>query len=206
MQGFILSIRKVKNRDLILRILTPSKILDLYRFYGVRHSILALGKKIDFDTERNALFLPKLRNILELGHSWEKEYSRVYVWQFFIALLSAHLKEIEEIEPFYFELLEKGAKKNKRQNPMRVALEMSADLIGYEGRNARAHHNRCFVCDEELGDEVSLGQAFLFAHPFCISGDCFNKEKILEFLDSGLSVHLSDDEIELLWKILSLGL
>lgn len=206
MQGFILSIRKIKNRDLILRVLTPSKILDLYRFYGVRHSILSLGKKIDFDIERNALFLPKLRNILEIGHLWEREYGRVYVWQFFITLLATHLKDIEEIEPFYFELLEKGAKKNKKQNPMRVALEMGADLITYEGRSARVHHNRCFVCDEELGDRISLGRAFLFAHPHCISGDLFYKGKILEFFDSGLSVHLSDDEIEMLWRILSLGL
>lgn len=206
MQGFILSIRKIKNRDLILRILTPSKILDLYRFYGVRHSILSLGKKIDFDIERNALFLPKLRNILEIGHLWEGEYSRVYVWQFFITLLATHLKDIEEIEPFYFDLLEKGAKKNKKQNPMRVALEMGVGLIAYEGRSARAHHNRCFVCDEELGDRVSLGRAFLFAHPYCIGGDLFYKERILEFVDSGLSVHLGDDEIEMLWKILSLGL
>lgn len=206
MQGFVLSIRKVKNRDLILRILTPSRILDLYRFYGVRHSILALGKKIDFDIERNALFMPKLRNVLELGHSWEREYARVYVWQFFITLLASHLKDIEEIESFYFDLLERGSSKNKRQNPMRVVLEMSADLIAYEGRNARAHYNRCFVCDEELGSDVSLGRSFLFAHPCCISGDCFNKEKILEFLDLGSSVHLSDNEIEMLWKILSLGL
>lgn len=206
MQGFILSIRKVRNRDLILRILTPSKILDLYRFYGVRHSILALGKKIDFDVERNALFLPKLRNVLEIGYSWEREYSRVYVWRFFITLLAVHLKDIEEIERFYFELLEKGSQKNKRQNPIRVALEMGADLLAYEGRNARAHHNRCFVCDEELGDEVSLGRAFLFAHPFCIDGDVFIKDRVLDFLDSGLSVHLDDCEVEMLWKTLSLGL
>lgn len=206
MQGFILSVRKVRNRDLILRVLTPLKILDLYRFYGVRHSILSLGKKIDFDIEKNALFLPKLRNVLELGYSWEREYSRVYVWQFFISLLANHLKEIEEIEPFYFDLLEKGARKNKRQNPMRVVLEMGANLIAYEGRNARVHHNQCFVCDEELGDEISLGRAFLFAHPFCIGGYVFNKGKILEFLDLGLSVNLGDDEIEMLWKIFSLGL
>lgn len=206
MQGFILSIKQIKNRDLILRILTPAKIVELYRFYGMRHSILALGKKIDFDIERNPAFLPKLRNVLEFVFPWGRDYTRVYVWQFFITLLANHLKEIEEVDPFYFELLEQGCKKNERQNPIRVALEMGASLIAHEGRNARAHYNRCFICDEELGGEVCLGRAFLFAHPSCVHGDVLNKDRILDFLDSESSLRLNDGEIEVLWQTLSLGL
>ena len=206
MQGFILSMQKIKNQDLILRILTPQRIKQLYRFYGARHSILSLGKEIDFDIENNGLFLPKLRSIIELSHSWEGDYSRVYVWQFFIKLLASHLKDIEELDSFYFDLLQKGTKKMKRQNPMRVVLEMYAELLSFEGRNMQIHHNRCFVCDEGLFDEISLGRAFLFGHSQCIGGLRFKKEQILSFLHSCSSVALDDREIEALWDIFSLGL
>lgn len=206
MQGFILSMRTIRNQDLIVRILSPSCVFDAYRFYGVRHSILSVAKKIDFDLQKDGLFLPKLRNIIELGHSWEKEYARMYVWQFFVQLLCSHLRDVGDVEPFYFQLLESGASKMKRQNPMRVALEMSAGLFGYEGRVAQLHHNRCFICEEELGDEIALGRAFLFAHPYCVGGDCFSKHKILNFLTRSSTIELDEFEIEKLWKIFSLGL
>ncbi|MCE3047768.1 recombination protein RecO [Helicobacter kayseriensis] len=206
MQGFILSIRAIKNQDLILRILTPHSILELYRFYGMRHSILSVGKKIDFDVQNNGIFMSKLRNVAELNFSWEREYIRAYVWAIFIRSLADHLRDIVEVEPFYFELLEKGGICLKKQNPMRVVLEMSSRLIVYEGRNARLHHNRCFVCNGRLDERVSLGRAFLFAHPECIGGDHFEKSKLLDFLDSSSTIHLDDSEIERLWSIFSLGL
>lgn len=206
MQGFILSSRVIKNQDLILKILTPSSIVDLYRFYGVRHSLLSVGKKIDFDVQKDGIFMPKLRNIIELGYSWEREYARMYVWRIFIKMLADHLRDIEEIESFYFSLLDRGADHLKKQNPMRVALEMSAELIVYEGRNTRLHHDCCFVCNEKLADHICLGRAFLFAHPECIGGRVFQKDIILGFLDSASTIEISDDGVEELWEIFSLGL
>ncbi|WP_027327316.1 recombination protein RecO [Helicobacter pametensis] len=206
MQGFILSIQIIKNQDLIVKILTSSQILDLYRFYGVRHSILSVGKKVDFDIQYDGLFMPKMRNILEFGYPWEQDYARTYVWQIFIKLLLDHLRDVSDLDGFYFALLERGAQLLGRQNPMRVALEMSAALIMHEGRNARIHHNRCFLCDEDLSDEIGLGRAFLFAHPKCIGGERFEKVKIFDFLDRCSTLALDDDEVERLWRIFSLGL
>lgn len=206
MQGFILSSTKIKNQDLILRILTPSHILQLYRFYGVRHSIIDVGRKIDFDIQNDGLFIPKLRNILQLGFSWEKEFDRVYIWKTFISLLNTHLRDVENLEEFYFELLEWGGHTLRRQNPMRVALEMYAKLLLYEGRSARCHSSECFVCGEMLESEVVLGRAFLLAHPRCVDGYKMRKDKIVRFLDETSSVELEDGEIERLWGVFSQGL
>lgn len=206
MQGFVLSLRTIKNQDLILRVLTSGGIVELYRFYGLRHSVLSVGKKIDFEIHHDGMFLPKLRNVLELGYSWEREYVRVYVWQFFINLLSDHLRDVVYLEEFYFDFLNHGAHRLIKQNPMRVVLEMGAELLAYEGRNTRLHDNKCFVCEEQLKDEVSLGRAFLSAHPECIGGRCFQKPKISLFLDSCSTLNLDDREVDELWHILSLGL
>lgn len=206
MQGYIISSRVVKNQDLILRILTSSCVVDVYRFYGVRHSILSVGKKIDFELQQDSIFLPKLRNVIELGYVWEREYARAYVWRFFIDLLASHLQEVSEIEGFYFDLLDEGALQLDRQNPMRIALEMSAKIIKYEGRIAQLHHQRCFVCDAVLEDQISLGRSFLFAHSYCIGGYRFDKSRVLSFLRTCSTIALDDSEIEELWKIFSMGL
>ena len=78
MQGYILHKTSIKNQDLLLRVLTPNKLIELYRFYGMRHSIIDTGRKIDFDIQHNGYFIPKMRNILQLSYPWEKEYERVY--------------------------------------------------------------------------------------------------------------------------------
>lgn len=52
MQGYILSMQKTRNEDMIVKILTPMYIKTLYRFYGTRHSIINIGRKIDFEEEQ----------------------------------------------------------------------------------------------------------------------------------------------------------
>ncbi|NPA50850.1 MAG: recombination protein RecO, partial [Epsilonproteobacteria bacterium] len=42
MQGFILDLRRVREEDLIVTIITKDEIRDYYRFFGARHSILQL--------------------------------------------------------------------------------------------------------------------------------------------------------------------
>lgn len=206
MQGYILQKTIIKNQDLILKILTPTKIIDLYRFYGVRHSIIDTGRKIDFDTQSNAYFMPKIHNILQLSYPWEKEYERVYVWKTFISMFNTHLKEIVEIEKFYFELLDWGAHLLSKQHPMRVMIEMYVRLLLHEGRASRQNENKCLICNEDLGDLISLQRAFLFAHPTCISSLTFDKSKILQLLAHGSCVHLSNEEVQDIWSILTQGL
>lgn len=206
MQGYILHKSIIKNQDLLLKILTPTKILELYRFYGMRHSIIDLGRKIDFDIQSNGFFIPKIRNILQLSYPWEREYERVYVWKTFITMLNTHLKEVDEIEEFYFDLLDWGAHILSKQHPMRVVIEMSIKLLLYEGRNTRQHENKCFICDGVLEDKIALGRSFLFAHPQCISTPTFSKEKITTLLQNASCVHLDDEEIEKIWNVFIQGL
>jgi hypothetical protein len=43
MKGFIVSLRRAKNEDLIVTLLEERALRSYYRFYGARHSILQLG-------------------------------------------------------------------------------------------------------------------------------------------------------------------
>lgn len=205
MQGYILSTRKQKNEDLIVKILTSESIFDLYRFYGARHPIVHIGHKIDFISEYNGLFMPKLRNIIHLGFSWERDLERVYVWQRFIELLNAHLRDIHEIDSHYFRILDSGAYKLLKQNPLRVALEMYTEILQSEGR----HHlnENCFLCGEQMSDdEIILVQGFLCAHMHCTQGIKINKDKIKHLLSSASSIALNDEEITKAYQVLLLGM
>jgi len=153
MQGYILHITPVKDEDLIVTILTPHKIYRLYRFYGARHSTINLGYKIDFEIEHNIGYLPKLRRITHIGYQWLFNLNRHQIWQEFIKRLYRHLKDIEEIETFYFALLEEMAKKLNRQEPKRLVIESYLKILEYEGRLDRSFE--CFVC-EESGDLINF--------------------------------------------------
>ncbi len=48
MQGFLLQTQSIRDEDLIVRVLTKNQLKTLYRFYGKRHSVLNVGRKIDF--------------------------------------------------------------------------------------------------------------------------------------------------------------
>lgn len=204
MQGYILKITPTKNEDLILKILTPQSLDTFYRFYGARHSTIGLGYKIDFEYKINPHFLPQPRNILHLSHIWEKKYERMYIWQRFIQLLEKHLNEIYEIEEFYYKLLESSALKLVLQNPKRVLLESYALLLAHEGRLRL--DSKCFVCEEELDSQISLGRAFLLAHPKCVHSKTYAKTTILEFLQNANTFEFEDSQIDCLWDILCLGL
>ncbi|MCH5313124.1 MAG: recombination protein RecO [Helicobacter sp.] len=206
MQGYILSMQKMRNEDMIVKILTPMYIKTLYRFYGARHSIINIGRKIDFEEESNLTFLPKLKHILHLGYKWESDTLRYYVWQHFIKLLHKHLFDVHKIDEFYFTLLEEGAQKLCLQNPKRVVLEMYAKILHFEGRVPSGQEHFCFVCEEALAEKISLARGFLFAHHSCIGGSEFNSNEILQFLHSQSSILLDDWQVGELWGIIGLGL
>ncbi|GAD18779.1 recombination protein RecO [Helicobacter fennelliae] len=224
MQGYILSTHTQKNEDLIVKILTQDSIENLYRFYGARHSIVHIGHKIDFIKEHNGIFMPRLRNIIHLGFGWERDLERVYAWQRFMELLSAHLKDIYHIEPFYFEILDSGAKKLHKQNPYRVMLEMYAQILHNEGRNP-LNNDKCLLCGgalyaqsnttessakliaESNTQSISLIRGFLPIHTHCSQSTmCFNASQIYTFFTQLSTLHLDDEDIIKLYKILLLGL
>ncbi len=207
MQGYILSTQKQKNEDLIVRILTKDSIKTLYRFYGARHSVVHIGHKIDFTQEANGLFMPKLRNIIHLAFKWEREFERVYIWQRFVESLNAHLKEVYEIDSAYLEILDSGAIKLAKQNPMRAILEMYALILRQEGRNPISE--QCFLCGENLGEQIALTRGFLFAHSSCVhtqTTQSLNKAKIESFLNNASTIELSDEEVARIYRIVLLGL
>ncbi len=207
MQGYILQMQKTRTEDMIVKILTQNDIKTLYRFYGARHSIINIGRKIDFEEQTQLGFLPKLKHIVHLGYKWESQQQRYYVWQHFIKLLYRHLVDVYEVDSFYFELLNSGASKLTLQNPKRVVLEMYATLLQHEGRAFAVLENQmqCFVCQQDLKERVALGRAFLFAHRECIGGRIFELDRIIAFLQTQSTILLEDDEVDYLWEILGLG-
>ena len=207
MQGYILHTQRQKGEDLIVRVLTESKIKTLYRFYGARHSLVHIGHRIDFVQESNGIFLPKLRSVMHLGFGWERELERVYVWQRFIGLLDRHLRDIYEVERFYMEILDEAARKLLKQNPMRVMIEAYSQILSKEGRKpSQANHSsECFLCGEALGNDITLARSFMPAHRHCARGLHTQMGKIQDFLSTGDSLKLSDEEVRSLYEVLLLG-
>lgn len=205
MQGYILNITPQKNEDIILSVLTPAKIKKLYRFYGARHSIIQLGKKIDFEREMSGNFLPRLRNVTGLNFFWERERERVSIWQHTLQLLHRHFHDVVDVDGFYYQNLEYAAAKMELQNPMRVVVEMYAMLLDFEGRMPKMGH--CFLCEKELLGHIALARAFLPAHPSCLqSAQSFEKEAIEQFLAQKSTLSLEDREVQGLWNVLTLGM
>lgn len=206
MQGFISGIIKLKNEDIIVQIITESRFLHLYRFYGARHSIINIGRKIDFDIEYNGQFMPKLRNVMQLGFVWENDYTKLYHWQQFLKILNRHLRDTEEIPRFYFELLDLGALFLSKQSPNRVLIEMYAKLLEFEGRLNT--EEICFICEQMLDSHIVVTRGFLCAHHSCVPtpSQMINKKLFFDFLQSKKSIFLGNSEVDYLLHILLLGI
>lgn len=205
MQGFISGIRKLKNEDIIVNIITPSHFLTLYRFYGIRHSIINIGRKIDFEVDYNGIFMPRLRAISQLGFEWENDYHKMRYFQGFMRLLDRHLNGTEEISPFYFELLNRAIIIIAKQAPNRALLDLYALLLENEGRKNVG--DSCFICDSPLNNEIRVARGFLSAHKHCINGDFeIKKARFSEFLTHNKSALLSENEVESLIAVMMQGL
>ncbi|WP_181881520.1 recombination protein RecO [Helicobacter sp. MIT 99-5507] len=206
MQGFISGITKLKNEDIIVQIITQNKFLSLYRFYGLRHSIISIGRKIDFDIEYNGQFIPKLRNIIQLGFAYESDFTKLYYWQQFLKLLNNHLRDTEDIPSFYFEMLNNGAIILNKQNPSRVLIEMYVKLLHFEGRLSL--DSNCFICNEELSNKIAVTRGFLCAHNSCLINniEVIDKDLFFGFIKLKKSIFLNDSEVEYLLNALLLGI
>ncbi len=206
MQGFILSINRARNEDLVISILTKASLMTLYRFYGARHSTINLGYKIDFETESSIkTSIARLRDVYHLGFSWMSTSSSLILWQQFIALFHPHLRDAEELDDFYFNLLDEASHLWSKQNPKRVAIEAYAKLLSHEGR--LHSESICFFCDKEISeDKLSLIRAYLPAHTQCCNRLSISKQGFDELNLNHSTLFLDDKEIDALWITLLEGL
>jgi recombinational DNA repair protein (RecF pathway) len=205
MRGFILNIRKAKNEDVIVTVLSKESVQDYYRFFGARHSILQIGNFIDFEKEENAQsFMPKIRKVSHLGFPWLFWSNHLLIWQNFIKLFNTHLKDTTEIDSFYFNLLLTIAKKWDKQHPKRLAIEGYLNLLAYEGR--LYDNGFCYICEMPLDKEISLMRAYIPAHPSCIYAHAYEKNQIFQLFDTKSTINLDNNIIDKLYKILLKGL
>jgi hypothetical protein len=205
MKGFVLGLRKAKNEDSIALVLTSKDVRTYYRFFGARHSILQLGNLIDFEVEgEDSSFLPRLRSLSHLGFPWLFDRNRLMIWHNFIKRFEPHLKDAQEIDSFYYDLLLNAAKKWDKQNPKRIVCESYIELLNYEGR--LYPEENCFICEQRIEEEISLMQAFKPAHPSCIYSSALPTKKILDFFQSKKTVFLEDYEVDYLFEVVMKGL
>ncbi|MBE0491740.1 MAG: recombination protein RecO [Sulfurospirillum sp.] len=205
MQGYIIHINKVKDEDLIVSILTRDLLVDTYRFYGARHATINLGYKIDFEIQQSTRSnIAQLRGVIQLASKWYAQRDRMHIWQLFIPLFYKHLKGIDSIEPFYFDLLEECSEKWLLQNPKRVAIEAYIKLLGFEGR---LHDDfTCFVCEQKIQENPAIVRGFLLGHEKCIYKNTFEAQAIQELFSHKSTLFFDDFDREKLWDIVLEGL
>lgn len=185
-------------------ILSNTEVKTYYRFFGARHSILQLGNLIDFETEGDGSgFLPRLRSLSHMGFPWLFDKNKLLLWHNFIKKFEPHLKDAQEVDSFYFDLLLLAAKKWDRQNPKRVVCESYIALLHHEGRMHDDEH--CYICEDRIEEEIALMQAFIPAHPHCLYAPALPSKKILDFFATQKSVFLEDHEVDYLYEIVMKG-
>ena len=204
-KGFILSVKKAKNEDSIAVVLTSTEIRTYYRFFGARHSILQLGNLVDFEVEgEDGRFMPRLRSLSHMGFPWLFDKNKLLMWHNFIQKFEPHLKDAEELESFYFDLLLSAARKWNRQNPKRIVCESYITLLEYEGR--LYPQETCYICEQRIEENIALMQSFKPAHPSCIYSPALPTKKVLDFFDTKKTVFLEDHEVDYLFEVVMKGL
>lgn len=203
MQGYILHTLRVREEDLLVRILTQSQLYTLYRFYGARHSVVHLGHKIDFSVQQDLREIGRLREPIHLGFIWERDTQKRYFWQQYLNLLNTHLRDISHLDSFYFEHLEEGTKRLEKENPKRAILNLYAKLLRFEGRGNTLQ--TCLICEQPLQDKIILGRGLVRGHKDCMQGAVFEQAHIAQWL-SLRGEFLEEAEVDNLWNLLMQGL
>ncbi len=205
MRGFILNTVKVRDEDLIVKILTEKEVLTLYRFYGARHSYINVGYLIDFIVEESPkTTIKRLRNVVQIPFDFMFDLEKMLDYKIFVSLLNNHLFDVTKIDLFYYNLLFEITKKMNTRDSKRLLIESYVKLLEKEGRLHK--ENICFLCEKEINEKIALVRAFLPAHERCIMSDGFEKEKLNLLFNEKKSLLFSDEEINRLWKIMNLGM
>ncbi|OCL82658.1 recombination protein RecO [Arcobacter porcinus] len=204
MQGYIIDVKPVKDDDLIVTILCENELISSYRFYGARHSNINIGYKIDFELETTKANIPRLKDVMQLGFPWILNSQKMYAWQRFLKLFYNHLKDIEELDSFYFTNLEELVRKIDKQNVLRAIIESYLNILDFEGR---LHIDfECLICEINIDFNLSLVRGFIPVHNSCIRAKRFDINKIKELFINKSAISLENEEIEKLWDIILLGL
>ncbi|MFA6760220.1 MAG: recombination protein RecO [Sulfuricurvum sp.] len=204
MQGFIVGLNRVRDEDLIVRIISRDKLLTLYRFYGARHSTINIGYKIDFQDELGVnSSIARLKDVIHLGYKWLDNTLLLKPWQDFTLLLGRHLRDSYELDSFYFDLLEFSSSIWHKQNHKRVAIEAYIKLLEHEGR---LHSEQiCFLCSRGIEDHIALLRGFLPACKECSKRSTISIDGFLDLVHNHSTLYLSDKEVEALYITLQEG-
>jgi recombinational DNA repair protein (RecF pathway) len=138
-----------------------------------------------------------------MAFPWLFDKNRLLLWHNFIKKFEPHLRDAEDLEPFYYELLLDAAKKWDKQNPKRIICESYLRLLKYEGR--LYEHEHCFICEQRIEDDIALMQAFKPAHPTCIYSPSLPTKKVLDFFENNKTVFFEDHEVDHLYEIIMKG-
>lgn len=205
MQGYIIDIKAVREDDLIVTILSQTHIYTTYRFYGARHSTINIGYKIDFEVESNLKStIYRLKDVIQLGFAWILDTHKMYCWQRYIKLFYVHLKDVEEIDSFYFDSLNDLVYKMTKQNPKRAIIEHYISILEFEGRLHT--HYECLLCELPIENKIALLRSFVPAHPSCTYSQGFDKTLVDQlFIDKNL-MGFDDEQVDYLWQLLLQGL
>jgi len=205
MQGYIIEFKPVRDDDLIVTILTSNEILTTYRFYGARHSHINIGYKIDFELESNMKStIPRLKDVIGLSFPWILDKQKLYSWQRFLNLFYRHLKDLDEVDSFYFNLLDSLVHKIVKQNEIRAILEAYIRLLEYEGRLHIDYE--CLLCEQKIDSEISLVRSMIPTHPKCSYSRRFKLNDIKVLFEEKSTIELDNSQLNYLWNVLLEGL
>jgi len=205
MKGFVLSTVRVKEEDLIVRVLTQKEVLSLYRFYGARHSYINVGFLIDFQVEESyKTTIKRLRNVVQIPFKFLFNQEKTLFFKEYIRLLNKHFIDVSEVDGFYFDSLVALCENLDKRDVKRAIIEHYVSLLQKEGRLHKEFE--CFLCEKKIENRVALVRSFLPAHEKCVLSEGFEMQKIKLLFEEKKSLLFNDDEIERLWKILELGI
>ena len=205
MQGYIINLNKVKDEDLIVTMLSKNSLDTLYRFYGARHGSINMGFKLDYEKENSSkTTISRLKDVIHIGFKWINDYKLLRLWQDFISLFYKHLKDMEELDDFYFNLIDEASILWGKQNPKRVAIESYVKLLRHEGRLHT--ENICFLCSQPINGDISLIRAYLPTHKECSHTPSINRKGLDELFKNNSTLFLNDTECQRLWYVLLEGL
>jgi len=205
MKGFILNTVRVRDEDLIVRILTREEVVTLYRFYGARHSYINVGYLIDFHIEESAKStIKRLRHVTQIPFKFLFDMEKTLYFKEYISLLNKHFMDVSRVDTFYYDSLLKLCENLSERDVKRAVIEHYVTLLEKEGRL----HNDfvCFLCERRVDEKIALARSFLPAHEKCIMSEGFDKEKLDILFNKKKTLLFNDEEIERLWRILEMGI
>jgi len=203
-KGFILSTTLVREEDKIVKILTPTEIFTLYRFYGARHSPIQRGNLIDFVIEKNPKGgIDRLRSPVQIPLlSPTLPLFLPLQWENFFQFLAFHFRGISTISPFYYRKLVAMGEELGVRPSLRVLVEGLFEIFQFEG--ILPPIGKCGRCGLPTGERVALEKNTLhWCHPDCLpSTPHFFSPALGELYLYRKTLLFSQGELEKLWFFL----